>query len=220
MRTPLKIAICGVPGTGKTPLAKKLALKLSLPLIYQGTKELRATTDVGQMPPFWRMNEIQRLMYQLNLIQYRLDIESKYGEFVADGCAIDMVAWYRLSSWLVPADQKQATMAGLQKMASNYDYIFYLPFYGIPNKAEDGCEDHVVDPFNLLTADFIIKGTISYMMHAGSKNIYIIQTPQFVATTDPSVDNVELAVDKRVDEVLQVVLAKGTETPTPADQIM
>jgi len=204
-RTHLKIAFCGVPGSGKTALAREVANRLSLPLIYQGTKELRATVgDVGKMPPFWRMNEVQRIMYQLNLIQYRRETEQKYAEFVADGCAVDMQVWYRMAAWLVPLDQKNMTTAGLAGMVANYDFIFYLPYYQAPDYTTSD-EKEAVDPFNLLTADFIMKGTVSYMVHSG-QNVYVIQTPPFLPTASPDEDNVKVALEKRVDEVMHIVL--------------
>mgnify|MGYP005818475069 CR=1 FL=1 len=203
----LKIALCGVPGAGKTSLAKALSERLHLPLIYQGTKELRATVgDVGKMPPFWRMNEVQRVMYQLNLIQYRLEIEKKYSHFVADGCALDLLVWYRLCSWLVPFDQKMTTMQGLSQSAQNYDYVFYLPYYQPPEFAP-GDEMNAVDPFNILTADFVLKGVVSWCMHSGMK-IYVIQTPPVIASTSPDVDNVQAALESRVQEVLDIVVQK------------
>ena len=209
-RSHLKIALCGVPGAGKTVLARKLAEKLSLPLIYQGTKELRATVgDVGKMPPFWRMNEVQRITYQLNLIQYRLDIEKQYAEFVADGCAVDMLVWYRMCSWLLPFDQKAVTMEGLTRMVRNYDFIFYLPYYN-PPEVPVGEEMNTCDPFNILTADFILKGTISYMIHSSVSKVYVIETPPMIASTSPEVDNAEAALNARVDEVLKVVLEGQT----------
>lgn len=200
-----KIALCGVPGSGKTALAKSLAKRLNLPLIYQGTKELRETVgDVQKMPPFWRMNEVQRLMYQLRLIEYRMKLETQYAEFVADGSAVDMLVWYRMASWLVPFDQKMSTMHGLDQMCRNYDYVFYIPYYQPPDVAS-GEEQNAVDPFNILTADFVMKGVISWMVHAG-RPVYVIETPPFVTSESPDVDNVEAAIELRVQEILKVVL--------------
>lgn len=211
----LKIAICGAPGAGKTALAKALSSKLTIPLIYQGTKELRATVgDIKKMPPFWRMNEIQRAMYQLNLINYRMDIESKYDSFVADGCAIDLLTWFRMCSWLIPLDQKTATMKALQGLMGIYTHIVYLPSWDSAESPKNSEEElYAVDPFNALTADYITKGIVSFLMHAG-KLVYVVTTPPFMISHSSDVDNVQLAVDTRVDEVLKYVLSTSTALDT------
>jgi len=48
-------------------------------------------------------------------------------------------------------------------------------------------------------------------------------TPPFLASTSPDVDNVEAAVDKRIEEILAVILDGIVETPTsetPSSQVM
>ena len=217
--TPRRIALCGVPGSGKTALAKEISTRLKIPLIYQGTKELRNTVgDVKSLPPFWRMNEIQRTLYQLNLIQYRLEVESQYDEFVADGCAVDLLTWYRMCSWLVPFDQKNATIAALSQSAARYTHIFYLPYYEPPDQVPgEEYEQHAVDPINLLTADFITKGVVSWMAHSGRK-VYVIQTPPSVTMAPgqqqqfpKSFDAKKAALELRVSEVLEALNEQGAK---------
>jgi len=195
MKPHFKVALCGVPGTGKTPLAKAISELYTLPLIYQGSKELRQMTGNPRgLPAFPRMNEVQRMEWQIEFIKYRLEKESQYSEYVLDACALDYMVWYRMCSWLVPFDHKSPTEQLLITAARQYDYIFYLPFYSedvkIPHQHTEACMDEVtselkcglkqtndpfyIDPFNLETADYILKGTVSLLAHSGFK-VFVVQ---------------------------------------------
>lgn len=189
----LKIAICGVPGVKKTDLARLLAKEYNLPLIYQGTKEMRALgLSKNSNLPISRMNEVQRAEYQIAFIKYRIEMESQYAEYVVDACSIDYLAWYRMSSWLVPFDMKAATEGLLLEAFKRYDYVFY-----IPDRHEIVPDDRTldwVDGYNIETVDFILKGLIATMVHQGSK-VYIIQ---------------EQAADMRLAECIKVL---SSDTP-------
>ena len=204
----LRIALCGAPGAGKTRLAKALSQRLTLPLIYQGTKELRAISGPAKtLPPFYKMNEVQRALYQVELIKYREGIERLSTAFVADGTALDMLAWYRLSCWLIPFDQKMATFELLTQMTLRYTHIFYIPYEAPPPPPTSEEENlTAVDPFNILTADLVLKGVVAFMVHSAKKPVYIIETPSFVTSTSPDVDNVQASTNLRVEEILKVVM--------------
>ena len=172
----MKIGICGAPGTGKTALARELSRAMTLPLIHQGSRELLELTGAKRRPPIPRMNEVQRMDWQLDLIKFRVERESEMAQFVADGTALDLLVWYRMCSWLIPFDQKVATEDLLYRAAAQYDYIFYCPLWLeiVASSMPKPDDPLYIDPFNLETSDYILKGVLSTMMHKGH-NAYVLQ---------------------------------------------
>jgi hypothetical protein len=207
MTNNLRIAICGAPGTGKTDLAKKISEKLTLPLIHQGSKEVKHLSFLNY-PLNRKMNEVQRLQYQIELINYRFEQEKNYADYVTDGCSIDFLVWYRFCSFLAPLDQKLSTEALLWQSVQNYTHIFYLPLYEAPDILVDDPE--ASDAFNIETADFLTKGTVAKALHRGLK-VWIIQTPKQITPETAGISADEAALSKRVEEVLQVV---NPQTPS------
>lgn len=190
-----KIGLCGVPTSGKTVLARAVAREFNLPLIHTGRKErLELAGGAHRLPALPKMNEFQRMQWQMNFIQYRTNKETELAEFVADATALDMIVWYRMCSWLIPFDQKVPTEDLLYKLAKNYDYIFYLPFYpeNVAQMTKEVIEKNpfFVDPFNLETADYVLKGVFTTMIHQGKKG-YVL------AKRSP---------ESRLEEIREVIL--------------
>lgn len=186
----MKIAICGVSSTGKSTLSRILARQLTLPLVHEGMKDIRrAYKEKGQeIKNFRDQNEVERLTYQVELIQYRLEKEFQYESFVADGSALDMIAFYRMFSWIIPYNLKIETLKGLTVASSCYDYVFYLPFGVIPVE-DDG--RRMIDMVNLETVDMVLKGVIAQAATTVLKDkIWILN---------------ERTVDQRVRAVLKIV---------------
>lgn len=195
----MKVGICGAPGTGKTPLAQAISREMTLPLIHQGSRELRELTgQTSKRPPIPRMNEVQRMEWQLSLIDYRLRIEHDSAEYVADATSLDLLVWYRMCAWLVPFDQKVVTENLLYQSMTQYDVVFYCPLWIdlVATRLPKPDDPLYVDPFNLETSDYILKGILSTHMHKGFK-AHVLQKQD---------------IDGRMDEVRQVLLPYMTPT--------
>lgn len=196
----LRIGICGAPRTGKSKLAKAVSEEFTLPLICQGAQELRALTGSSKMRmPLPKMNEAQRMEWQLAMIEYRTQRESEMAEFVADGTALDLTGWYRMCSWLISFDHKVKTEDLLYRMASRYSMIFYCPLWidDLASAPQQEDDPFWVDPFNLETYDYILKGIVSTMAHKGYR-CYVLQKRTHEGRLEEIVDVVKPMLESGV----------------------
>lgn len=170
----VRIALSGASSTGKSTLAREISKRLTLPLIHEGMKDVRRRfaernkIKVEDIPLFDKMTLEEKMKWQIELVSARLEKENSYDQFIGDGSALDMLAWYKF--WCGPHMDAQhfAPLAELlvQHALKTYDHVFYLPLGMIP--LEDD-QRRITNPWTQQHIDDLLKADFARMAIAGKK---------------------------------------------------
>ncbi|MGC4000282.1 MAG: uroporphyrinogen-III C-methyltransferase [Anaeromyxobacter sp.] len=128
--TPLRIAVTGSAGTGKTTLARMLAERLGLPLVAE---ETRAWLEGGgpclsSLPPA-RAREVLSELWRRRQAAERAHPRG----FVADNCSLDFAAYALHHGCAAEGDAGSAALlAEASAHLASYDAVLVLPWGAIP----------------------------------------------------------------------------------------
>src|SRR6266542_2137869 len=125
---PLRVAITGSAGVGKTTLATALAARLRLPLVPEEMREHLVETGrpLAGRPPA-EVASVLDVLWRL-----RVERERTARSFVADNCALDFTAYALHHGALEEVSGGEPSL--LQEPAAriaSYDAILVLPFGAI-----------------------------------------------------------------------------------------
>ncbi len=129
MRMPLRIALVGSAGVGKTTLAERLAADLGVPVSPDPVRPLLA--ELGFTAPN-SLSDGQRLELCQKVLARRIAFEETHDSFVADRAALDTaVYWLRWCS-RGSNDATAALVAAARAHMRRYSHVFLLPWGALP----------------------------------------------------------------------------------------
>lgn len=122
----MRIGVTGVPGSGKTALAARLASLLDLPLIKSQAREVGRVLGVD---PFANRTDTAGMIeFQKAVITSQIALEDDYGCFVTDSTTVDCLAHWEVCC--APALRGSQADRLYRKVclenAKKYDALLYL----------------------------------------------------------------------------------------------
>lgn len=150
---PLRIALCGSAGTGKTTLARRLSAELGVPCIGEGMREYleRTGTDLHALGHDGLLDLVRRLWEE------RMEAEAANPSFVADRSSYDFAAFwmfYHFTNHSAHSERFFAETLG----PGRYSHLFVLPWGAIPLQA-DGVRS--TDRWVQLHVQLLIEGLLT-----------------------------------------------------------
>lgn len=135
MKRPLRLAISGSAGTGKTALGGRLAERLGLPFLPEG---MRARIEAGLDLHALNHAEHRALVQELydEALAAMAAAEARYGGFVVDRCPLDYLAFWLYYGF---ADDEPATAAFAERIAADMagcDAVIVLPWGVLPLESD------------------------------------------------------------------------------------
>jgi hypothetical protein len=118
---PIKIAISGCAGIGKTTLAKVLSERLKLPLIEELYEPL--------FNPPGRFNGPPRQIADafLQIFNTKKQLEEQHGSFVTDRCPVDLCHLWMKRGLSVLEQETEVIFEQGQQQVAQYDLLVILP---------------------------------------------------------------------------------------------
>ncbi|WP_242339015.1 MULTISPECIES: uroporphyrinogen-III C-methyltransferase [Anaeromyxobacter] len=154
MSAPLRIAVTGSAGSGKTTLARALAARLGLSVVPE---ETRAWIDGGGHPlPGLAPGEARAVLQEL--WRQRVAAEGAHTEFVADNCSLDLAAYALHHGCASTGDPGTgALLEASAAHAASYAAILVLPWGVIPYE-RDGVRS--AEPYVELRYQLVLEGLL------------------------------------------------------------
>lgn len=124
----MKIALTGAQGTGKTTLANQI--KTEFPEMKMLPEAARLALEAG-----YKLDQTATIETELWLILKQIELEQTQGSWVADRCAIDLLAYIH---YLFPKEEGliEVSVKTLEPLISKYDLIILLPSGQFPIEAD------------------------------------------------------------------------------------
>lgn len=134
--SPLKIAVSGFPGTGKTTLVKAISERFSLPVINEEMAPIAKAEEIYRRASrHLQAEELPAL--KKNLIESFLMRDKKRSEaylvqnaFVADRCEVDLLNWWLVRFGTGRQEVDEVTsflLKNFQKKMQQFDLIIITP---------------------------------------------------------------------------------------------
>jgi len=197
---PLRIAVTGFPGTGKTSLVKALGEKFDLPVIEENMLPIaRAERLMALAHMQNRQRDIPAL--RINLIEQfkqwdtdRTSLYKKAGGFVADRWELDLLDW-----WLVRFGLDRNNMDALthrflhnfKEKAKTFDLVVVTPtrmFSQRPNEQGNRRSSS-------FTTQILSEAITAGLMHT-QVDVPILRLPDKPLSVEQRVDLVQLHIDE------------------------
>jgi uroporphyrin-III C-methyltransferase len=157
--TPLRLAVTGSAGAGKTTLVNGLAARLGLPIVPE---ETRAFVEGGGRP-FARMEPAGARSAVQDLWRRRVAAERAHTGFVADNCSLDLAACALHHGCAATGDAGiEALLRDAAAHVATYDAILVLPWGAIPYE-RDGVRS--AEPYVELRYQLVIEGLLQRHAH-------------------------------------------------------
>jgi len=122
----MRIGITGVPGSGKTALAARLAGLMGLPLIKS---QARQVGDILDIDPFVaRSDPVKMVELQKAILVSQTAMEEECGSFITDTTTVDCLAhWEVYCRDAVDRLTDELYRKNCRESLGRYDALFYLP---------------------------------------------------------------------------------------------
>jgi nicotinamide riboside kinase len=160
---PLRIAVSGSAGTGKTTLGVGLAEQLGIPFLPEGMRRrLESGLDLHHLT-----RDRHRALFD-ELFDEKLtamtEAERTAGGFVVDRSVLDFAAFWLYYGFGHDEDATARLMEAVRQAASRYDLILLLPWGTFP-LAADGVR--LANPWIQLHFQALLEGLIAPLLPAG-----------------------------------------------------
>ncbi|MFT4540570.1 MAG: alpha-ribazole phosphatase [Planctomycetota bacterium] len=151
---PLRIALSGSAGTGKTTLGRALALKLDLPFIEE---RMRLRLEGGLDLHTLNETTLRELCLELWHEQKQLELEYESG-FVADRSSIDYAAFWLHYGFYIEPEQTELALQEMFSWADSYSSVLLFP-HGVIPLVHDGVR--ATNPWQQRRYQLLVEGLLS-----------------------------------------------------------
>lgn len=159
----MRIGICGVSSTGKSTLAREVAKRSGVPLVWEDDilQAARNKCDLeGMNLPIqvYKYTPEEHLAFERKFLEVEYEQEKKLDHFITDRSPLDTMNWMMyLCNQTMPPEEFNGHMDKLTAILKTYEAIFYLP-YGVLPIVNDNRRH--TNPNMLFTMDMCLRGLV------------------------------------------------------------